>query len=1017
MNNFEEIVLLIKNNLDIFPYIGQMNENIEFIEQLYIEEIDITKYLSVKCKNNKRIIEKAIDLNPLNILNFDTSSLSIEIIVKALKRNNKIIQFLNISEFKKNKIKNVITNLDNFDYSTIKNDDFFVKDRNFMKCALDKSPHNIIYFRESLDKEEYKSLFLEMLTIDFEVFKILNNELIEDDDYMLKILKSSPETYTLFPNHKRATSKIKHYVYKEGIKETFKFLTYDEKTEDIIFEYLKVAEIIEENSVFADKYSHPKLFRNKDILLKLILNNCVTVADVNDIKWAKEEEIVKILRKNGNFFSKLNKKQQANSLFIKAATLESYICCEFFFESFYKYPEAVELVLEKNIKNYEQVNDHYRKEKRFIAKYLEQNPKERFKGIPKLSLEESETMFYLSSLYPELLELMPDEFRKNKNNSFRLIDENPLAFKYIDFSLKNDKEIVEYAISKNIMNIYNMGFELYDDPSIINNFFERIISGEKYEGSTLFIAFFKDVMNISLFIKSLEVQGSLFDGIALQMDEKEYLIAALKGGFQGAFNPTIKMDSDLLYVLLKYHPEPIGVLHSDFFLTEEDMVIKVLGENPELLKQPFFYEYKITLSFAEKLIKVNPENITYIMDEYFFSDEIKDMSLIDKVIVENPEKFKLITKILDQIEGFYLLNRDSIIRILDYYISNSIDKENLYFLYKIPEILRNKITFKIKYEKIFGEKRNFINEVLCKVNLMKNNNLYPFITERFEAIILENKEKEEEAKKLEDLFNIRNFIDKTFLIDIFTESRIHRQINEKYFKDTKYLLSTIYHLKDRKGTYSSKIDIIKHEILKYVEIGDVVKEDFIEYIGLLYLECFQFKEKDIIKLYGYKEKRDKDSFINTKILITEDLKKNKDKLNEFILESIFIGNKSSLKTNYFDNSFKLMTFNGSIFDIKQWGLYKKTSTILPLRKVICELINNNKLDYIDIDNFYKEDKTRSEKNKNDLIYTHRKKIENEISSSLENLLGWKIIIIPEKENSRKFSLILEKPKFLNAQNL
>ena len=473
------------------------------------------------------------------------------------------------------------------------------------------------------------------------------------------------------------------------------------------------------------------------------------------------------------------------------------------------------------------------------------NPLEKFKKIQEIIIEDKATLLYISTLYPEVIELMPTDFKNSKNIGFELISKNPSTFQYLDYSLRTDLDMANFAVSKDLRNINYIGFELYDEASIINNFLSQIIDGQNYVGNTSFIFFFKDVMDDELFIQALEVNGKLYENLSIEFDKKEYLVSALKGGFQGSFNPMIQIDSELLYYLLKYHPDPIYVLHEDFFLTEEDMVIKVLGENPELINKSFFSNYKINLSFAEKLINKNPESIIFIMDKYFLNEEIKDMSLIDKVIMENPENFNLISFILDKIEGIYLLNRDTMASILDYYISKKIHKHFLKFLYKIPEILRDDKVFKKKFEKIFGEKTNFINEILFKISAMKGYNTYPFIVERFEAMVTEDREKEEEARKLEDLFHLRNFVDKNALINLLSSSKTYKEISQKYYKNTQELLYTIYHLKNRKGIYSKKDYVSNNKILSSIESADIVKEDFIEYIGILYLSHLKFNEKDM----------------------------------------------------------------------------------------------------------------------------------------------------------------------------
>ena len=55
-------------------------------------------------------------------------------------------------------------------------------------------------------------------------------------------------------------------------------------------------------------------------------------------------------------------------------------------------------------------------------------------------------------------------------------------------------------------------------------------------------------MDNELFIQALEVNGNLYENLSTEFDKKEYLISALKGGFQGSFNPMIQIDSELLYL-------------------------------------------------------------------------------------------------------------------------------------------------------------------------------------------------------------------------------------------------------------------------------------------------------------------------------------------------------------------------------------------------------------------------------------------------------------------------------------
>lgn len=1010
MTNKENIISLIKTNPEIFPHLKEINNDIELVVSLYHEGIDLTKYLNDSIKRDNKIIDLSINMNPLNILNFEPNSLSTDKIFHAISNNNKVIQFLNLSSFKKNKVKNEIKNLHSFDYSAIKNDIFFTQDKDFMMNALDKSPLNIIYFKDSLNTEEYKELFLQMISKDYEVFKILNKEFIEEEDYLIEILKANPKTYTLFPNHKRELPNIKKYVYEDGIEKTFRYLPYNEQSEDIIYRYLNSVDNIEKGIVSVYKNDHPKLFKNKKLLLKIVLNDCIYFNEIDSLEWAKNSQIIEILHNNGNFFRKLNEQQKENFLFIKAATLNSRICCEEFFSVFNQYPKVIEFILEKNINIYDKIENSYKNNKKWIVSYLKSDPLEKIKNIPKDALEDEETLFLIAKNYPELLERMSTTFKKNKNNMFKLISENPSTFQYIDYSLRIDLEITTFAISKDIYNIKHIGVELYDEASIINNFFKRIILGESYDGSSFFILFFKEVMDDTLFRRALEVNGNLFQGLSAEFDKKEYLIAALKGGFQGHFNPMIPIDSELLYYLIKYHPDPLYITNEDFFLTEEDMIIKVLGENPELINRDFFKNYKINLSFAEKLISKNPESIVFIMDKYFLSEESKDMTLIDKVIIENPENFNLISTIFDKIENSYLLNRDTIANLLDYYIRNKTNKSFLDFLYKIPEILREDKIFKTKYNKIFGEKTNFINELLFKINIMKGNCNYPFVTERFEAMITEDREKEEESKKLENLFHLRNFVDKNYLIDSFLKSKIYKDISRKYYSNTKDLLTTIHGLKNKKGIQPKKDYITNNKILSYVESTEIVKEDFIEYLGIQYLLHLNFSEREIAKLYGYRIISKLNFFIHNHILKSKELLENTKDLNNFIISSIFIENYLNLKHNYFSNDFKSLLIDGKSYDIKSWRLYttENDKTTSSLRSLLSKLFEKGKLNYSDITSFYGGDLSRTPKARDDLIYRHKEKIEKKISPDLESLLNFKITIINEGNKSKKFSLILEK---------
>lgn len=1009
LNKTEDMISLIKNNPDIFPYLEEFNEDINLISQLYQEKIDITKYLTEKLKHNPIIIEHAIMLNPLNIFNFNIEKLTTDQIFSAIEKDNKIIQFLNLSNFQKDKIMKLIENLYEYDYSSIKNDKYFILNKDFMNNALEKSKFNIIYFKGAFSIEEYKSIILDMIKDNYELFRILNNELIEDEDYLIEILKRNPETYTLFPNHKRNSQKIRNYTHFEGVKDIFQYLSYSEKNEDITYNFLKASDSIEKNIVWVDISNYPKLFKDKECLLKLIFSDCVNTSDIENLEWASHEEILSILRSNGTLFDKLSDNLKEDYHYIKAATLESDNCCYNFFDSFNNYPEVVKVVVENNVENYSKIADKYKMNIEWIISYLSPNPVNRFKVILDFTTD-FEVLFSLAVKYPQLIELMDKNFSMDKTYVKRIIDENPKSFEFIDYSLKKDIEIVKYAISKDLSNICHISFELYNQSSIINNFFQRIIDGEKFSEDRGFFIYFFEVMDKNFLVKALEKQGNLYRRLDPQCENKEYLIAALKGGFDGYFNPFIRMDSELLYALLKYHPDPIRTINSDFFLAEEDMVIKVLGENSELLDKPFFRDYKITLSFVEKLINIDPENILFIMDKYFFDEEIKDMSLIDKVVIDNPENLTLISKIMEQIEGIYILNKDTIVSILDYYISQKTDKESLYFLYKIPELLREDSSLKIKFEKIFGEKRNFINELLFKVNLMKSTSIYPFVAERFESIIVEDKEKEEEAKQLENLFHLRNFIDKDFLIEYFSNSKIHRKISKKYYANTKDLLETLYFLKSSNYKNFSRDTTTSNKLLEYIEINEVLRENFIIYIGILYLKHFQFKDKDIYKLYEFKNKNDINTFINEKILRSHELKKEEKNLEIFIINSIFIGNLSTSKNEFFDSEFKKLFIDKKSFDIKKWRIYKTLNNekTLPLQKIINLLFIKNKLSYIDIENFYKIDKTQNEKSKNDLIYRHKKKIQDTINPHLKSLIGWEILIIPEKGKSRRFSLILKK---------
>ena len=239
---------------------------------------------------------------------------------------------------------------------------------------------------------------------------------------------------------------------------------------------------------------------------------------------------------------------------------------------------------------------------------------------------------------------------------------------------------------------------------------------------------------------------------------------------------------------------------------------------------------------------------------------------------------------------------------------------------------------------------------------------------------------------------------------------MYKEISQKYYKNTQELLNTIYHLRNRKGIYSEKDYVSNNKILSSIESADIVKEDFIEYIGILYLSHLKFNEKDILKLYGYKNQKEKDDFIKDKVLKNYDLLEYSEELNNFIISSIFIANYSTLEHDCFDSDFKTLRINGKNYDIQKWRIYKteKEETTLPLRNLLSALFEKDKLDYCDIRKFYDSDISRSEKAKSDLIYTHKKKIEKKISPSLESLLNYKITILGDSSKSKEFSLVLER---------
>ena len=66
-------------------------------------------------------------------------------------------------------------------------------------------------------------------------------------------------------------------------------------------------------------------------------------------------------------------------------------------------------------------------------------------------------------------------------------------------------------------------------------------------------------------------------------------------------------------------------------------------------------------------------------------------------------------------------------------------------------------------------------------------------------------------------------------------SKVNRQISQKYYKNTKALLDTIYYLKSKNSINNNADFISNYKILEYVEVAEIDKEDFIEYIGILYL--------------------------------------------------------------------------------------------------------------------------------------------------------------------------------------
>lgn len=90
---------------------------------------------------------------------------------------------------------------------------------------------------------------------------------------------------------------------------------------------------------------------------------------------------------------------------------------------------------------------------------------------------------------------------------------------------------------------------------------------------------------------------------------------------------------------------------------------------------------------------------------------------------------------------------------------------------------------------------------------------------------------------------MRNFVDKNYLIDSFLKSKIYKDISRKYYSNTKDLLTTIHGLKNKKGIQPKKDYITNNKILSYVESTEIVKEDFIEYLGIQYLLHLNFSEE------------------------------------------------------------------------------------------------------------------------------------------------------------------------------
>lgn len=55
MTNKENIVSILKTNPEIFPYLKEINNNLDLVKELYEEKIDLTKYLNESLKKIRQL--------------------------------------------------------------------------------------------------------------------------------------------------------------------------------------------------------------------------------------------------------------------------------------------------------------------------------------------------------------------------------------------------------------------------------------------------------------------------------------------------------------------------------------------------------------------------------------------------------------------------------------------------------------------------------------------------------------------------------------------------------------------------------------------------------------------------------------------------------------------------------------------------------------------------------------------------------------------------------------------------